>query len=374
MTPFDVFAPQWQALNVLLDEALEQPVSAHASWLDALDGERAAHREVLRALLSCRANVETDDFLDRLPTLERRRGGAATENEVVGSRIGPYRLVSEIARGGMATVWLAELADRLPSGRVALKVPRAVWGDEFAGRLARERHLLATLEHAHIARLCDAGYAVDGRPYLAMEHIHGEPIDVHCRSRSLGLPARLELLLQLMAAVGHAHTKRIVHLDLKPGNILVTGAGEVKLIDFGIARSLDGECAHPGVSSAARALTPDYASPEQIHGAPLGATSDVYSLGVVAFELLSGVPPYRLRHGSVTEIESAIATIEPHLASEAAPCPQLRESLLGDLDAVLGKALKKPVDERYQSVDALAKDIGRWLHGEPVQAWPDGGP
>ena len=373
MTSLSKFAVEWPAISTLLDEALSLPATEHATWLASLVGERAAHREALRTLLAHRPEVETDDFLREIPQLDidaadRPAGGLAE-----GSHVGAYRLISELGRGGMGTVWLAERSDGMMKRRVALKLPRVVWGDAFAERLAREREILATLEHEHIARLYDAGVDVHGRPFLAMECVDGEPIDAYCRTHALPMRERVALLLQVMAAVSHAHARLIVHRDLKPSNILVTEDAQVKLLDFGIAKLLEDDLTQRTALTefSGRAFTPNYASPEQIKGEPLGTASDVYSLGVVAYELLANARPYRLKRGSAAEIEEAIASAERILASEAATAPAARKDLRGDLDAILNRALKKVVAERYQSVEAFAQDIVRYLRGEPVQARPD---
>jgi len=304
MNPFSQFSLQWPAISALLDEALSLPASEHATWLNGLAGERAVHRESLRTLLAHRRDVETDDFLAELPRLHGVSNDDAAHDAIhqaagrleAGGLVGPYRLIEEIGRGGMATVWLAERADGLVSRRVALKLPHSVWGDSFADRLARERGILATLSHEHIARLYDVGIDSLGRPYLAMEFIEGEAIDVYCHTHGLSLRERIALLLQVTAAVAHAHARLIVHRDLKPSNILVTKEGQVRLLDFGIAKLLEGERTRETALTelGGRALTLDYASPEQIRGEPLGTSSDVYSVAVMAYQLLAQARPYRL--------------------------------------------------------------------------------
>ena len=297
------------------------------------------------------------------------RAGPATAGDLVG----PYRLISELGRGGMGAVWLAERPDGQLKRQVALKLPHLAWGGALAERLNRERDILASLEHAHIARLYDAGVDVRGRPYLAMEYVEGKAIDVYCRERALPLRERIELLLQVAAAVAHAHARLVVHRDLKPGNILVTADSQVQLLDFGIAKLMEGGRTEETFLTelSGRALTPDYASPEQIRGEPLGTASDVYSLGAVAYELLAGELPYRLKHTSAAQLEEAITTIDAPLASETAREPALRRQLKGDLDAILNKALKKGNTQRYASVDAFAQDLRRHLDHQPVLAQPD---
>ena len=374
MTPLSPFEAHWPAISALLDEALNLPVPERALWLEGLVGEQAAHREALRALLAHQAEVETDDFLNALPTLDTADPAPSLGRLAAGSSVGAYRLIAEIGQGGMGTVWLAERTDGMMNRRVALKLPRIVWGDTFAERLAREREILATLEHENIARLYDAGIDGHGRPFLAMEYVDGEPIDAYCRTHALPVRERVALLLQVMAAVSHAHSRLVVHRDLKPSNILVTGEAKVKLLDFGIAKLLEGDSTLRTALTelSGRALTLDYASPEQIRGEPLGTASDVYSMGVVAYELLAGARPYRLTRATAAELEESIATVEPERASSSASDPRVARQLRGDLDAILNKALKKGPGERYPTMDAFAQDLRRYLAGEPVEARPDG--
>ncbi|MFG6487023.1 protein kinase [Roseateles sp. BYS78W] len=371
MTSLSSLADAWPTLSRLLDQALALPPQARGTWLDGLSGEAAQHREALHDLLKTAADLEADRFLHTLPSLPA--GADATEPRA-GEQVGPYRLIRELGRGGMGLVWLAERSDGVATRRVALKLPRQAWGRSLAERLAREREILAGLEHEHIARLYDAGTDAQGRPFIAMQYVDGEPIDAYCRRHGLATAERIGLLLQAMAAVAHAHARLVVHRDLKPGNVLVDAQGRVTLLDFGVAKLMeDGLTGATALTEVAgRALTPDYASPEQIRGEPLGTASDVYSLGVLAYELLAGAKPYRLTRGTAAELEEAITLVDPPAASDTAATPALRKTLRGDLDAILGKALKKAVAARYASVDAFAQDLQRHLRGEPVLARPDG--
>jgi len=366
-------APDWPALSALLDEALALPAADRAAWLAALARRAPGQAETLRGLLALQTGVESDAFLEALPPLLHDLH--AEPDAAAGAVVGPYRLLAAIGQGGMGTVWRAERLDGTPRRAVALKLPRLTWGGRFAERLAREREIVAALEHPHIARFLDAGLDDAGRPWLATELVDGAPIDAHCTARALPVQARLGLLLQVCDAVAHAHARLVIHRDLKPANILVTPQGEVKLLDFGIAKLLQGEhAAETALTLAAgRALTPEFASPEQIRGEPLGTASDVYAIGVVAYRLLSGASPYRLRRGTASELEEAIATVEPPRASEAALDPALRRQLRGDLDAILAKALHKDVAARYPGADALAQDLRRHLTGLPIEARPHGG-
>ena len=365
----------WSNLERLLDEALDRPAAARAAWLDSLDSQFDALKPQLRALLARAAEVETSDFLATLPNVELDTAGAATDG---GRIVGPYRLVREIGRGGMGSVWLAERVDGLIDRPVALKLPHVI--AHFSGladRMARERTILAALNHPHIARLYDAGLSDDGQPYLALEYVEGRPIDAYCKT--IDLRARLQLFLQVANAVAYAHGKLIIHRDLKPANILVTSEGYVRLLDFGIAKLLDEGTAHDSALTefGPRALTPDYAAPEQILGEPLTVAADVYALGLLLYELLTGRLPYPRK--SRTELEHAILNLEPARPSDVAPTlPSPARGgglgggvLRGDLDTIALKALKKRPEERYATANALAEDIERHLSGRPVLARPD---
>ena len=289
----------WPEVSRLLDEALSFDAAARAEWLDRLRAERPELAPHVERLLAAHGSARADDPLNGPPSeliasALAQAPPTAQPHLVAGRMLGHYRLVSPIGRGGMASVWLAEQTLNVVR-RVALKLPS--WGLEdpaaMAVRFAHERDFLAGLEHAHIARLYDAGVSEDGQPYLAMEWIDGVPITRYADEHRLGVPQRIGLFLQVLQAVRHAHARLILHRDIKPSNILVTPEGEVKLLDFGIARLLDegleGDAAQaPGV---ALALTPETASPEQLAREPLGTPSDVYSLGVVLYELLTGQPP-----------------------------------------------------------------------------------
>jgi eukaryotic-like serine/threonine-protein kinase len=361
-------------LSTLLDEALDLDPAAREAWLATLDGEALALAPTLRKLLARRATKETADLLERGPafTLPASAGPDATAFKP-GDTVGPYRLLRSLGHGGMGEVWQAERADGTLKRKVALKLPHVTWAPGLAERFAREREILSSLEHPNIARLYDAGLDPHGRPYMALEYVEGLPIDEYCKQHALPVEGRLRLLLQVADAVAFAHSRLVVHRDLKPGNILVTDDGQVRLLDFGIAKLMEGEATQETALTkvGGRALTLDYASPEQIRGQPIGTSSDVYSLAVVAFELLAGARPYKLKRGSAAELEDAITGQELSLASSLAQEPAAAKALRGDLDAILNKALKKSVTERYPTVDALAQDWRRHLDGERVRARPD---
>src|SRR6185295_9751376 len=292
----------WGTLSRLLDQALELPAPQVDSWLDSLAPEFDALKPQLKRMLSRHASVETGEFLNKLPKVDLQPEDATPpRTEQPGDVIGPYRLERELGSGGMGVVWLAIRTDGLIKRPVALKLPHGAWKRAgLAERMAREREILASLAHPNIAHLYDAGVTAAGQPYLAIEYVEGTRVDVYCRERALGVRARLELFVQVAGAVAYAHGKLVVHRDLKPANILVSGDGQVRLLDFGLAKLLeDGVTRETRVTEmAGRALTPDYASPEQILGEPLTTASDVYSLGVVLYELLCEQRPYRLTRDS----------------------------------------------------------------------------
>jgi serine/threonine-protein kinase len=369
-------ATTWAALNRLLDEALDLPVPERAQWIETLASEFDGIKPRLRALLARGELAETGDFLNTLPKLDLAPGDlaqASARGEQPGDEIGAYRLLRELGSGGMGVVWLAERTDGLINRPVALKLPHGAWKRAgLAERMAREREILATLTHPNIAHLYDAGLTPDGQPFLAIEYVEGRRIDVYCSEQGLDVKARLKLFAQVAKAVAYAHGKLVVHRDLKPANILVSADGQARLLDFGIAKLLDeGQAKETRATElSGRALTPDYASPEQILGEPLTIASDVYSLGVILYELLSGHRPYKLQRDSRGALEDAIVAADPAQPSDAADAAS-RKSLRGDLDTIVLKALKKKPAERYPTVHALLDDIERYLDARPVLAQPD---
>jgi hypothetical protein len=283
----------------------------------------------------------------------------ALPGPAAGDTVAGYRLQRELGRGGMSAVWLAERVDGQVKRPVAIKLPLAgrLLGVP-AGRFARERDLLAALEHPHIARLYDAGTSDQGLPFIVLEFVDGTPITEHARTLGLGRDARITLFLQVLAAVDHAHRRLVVHRDLKPGNILVDGAGQVKLLDFGIAKLLLPDADAPALTQDLSAvMTPRYAAPEQISGAPVTTATDVYAAGVVLYELLTGRLPYAAAGATLSQTVQAVL--------HTAPAPP---GLGPQLDAVLAKALAKSPDERYASAERLADDLRRVLAHRPVAA------
>lgn len=380
---------QWGRLSALLDAALDVDPGERESWLQQLSGDEAALREPLRTLLAQRAHIETDDFL-KSPDfaaalrLESARSQNAPLDLQPASEVGAYRLLRELGRGGMGSVWLAERIDGKLKRQVALKFPYAGPNQrQLAERLARERDILASLEHPNIARLYDADVTSLGQPFLVLEYVDGVAINEYCDQHRLTIRERLVLALQVLNAVQYAHTHLVVHRDLKPSNILITSDGVARLLDFGIAKLMSaGEAKETALTQfGGRALTPDYASPEQIGGQPISTASDVYSLGVVLYALLTGNRPYRLKRDSRASLEDAIAeadVIAPSRASMGADIAALRSTtprslarqLRGDLDTIVLKALGKEATERYASVDAFTRDLERCLDNEPVEAQP----
>jgi len=356
----------WHRLNKLLEQALDLEPSDRAAWLDRQQRLEPSLHGVLRSLLE-QAEHETAWMTGtRSWTLP---------DEKPGERIGPYRLVRELARGGMGVVWVAERADGSFERRVALKLPRAEWtAPGLAQRMARERSILASLSHPHIAQLHDAGWTDDRRPFIALELVDGTPIDAYCAEKQLSVPQRVTLFVDVARAVAFAHSRLVVHRDLKPSNVMVTRDGSVKLLDFGIAKLLVGDDLAGGESvltrAGERALTTAYASPEQVLGRPVSAASDVYSLGVMLYELVSGTRPYRpTAAGSGAALEEAILNVEPPAPSRVGE--HAGERKRSDLDTIVLKALKKQPEERYESAAALADDLDRYLAHQPIRARPD---
>ncbi len=354
-------------LSRLLEDALSFDQAKLGTWLTRLDDDRPEMARRLRAMLARRKSQNRATLLPELPKHWDDDAVASA-----GERVGPYQLLREIGRGGMGSVWLAARIDGTFNRRVALKLPRIAWAIGLARRIGREREISALFEHPNIARLYDAGIDDRGRPYIAMEYVDGRPIDVYCSEHALDLRARLTLFVQVVRAVAHAHGQLIVHRDLKPENVLVDASGQVHLLDFGIAKLLDESGIGSDVTQEqGRALSLNYASPEQIAGRRLGVTADIYSLGVMLFELLSGSLPYHLKRNTLGAIEDAILAGDAPLSSERVKDRTLAKALRGDVDAIITMALKLRPGDRYATADALASDIERHLAGEPVRARPD---
>ncbi|MEZ4589375.1 MAG: serine/threonine-protein kinase [Gemmatimonadales bacterium] len=376
-------------IEALFLAALELPPGER----DAAIRQAAADPELAADALALLAAHEETGDLDRIG----RDLGARPDDDddgsgpdpLIGSLIGPYRLLRLLGQGGMGTVYLAERADGQFEHRVAIKLLRSDRPSaDLRRRFLTERQILAQLVHNNIALLLDGSVTDDGRPYLVMEYVAGRPLLDYCDGRALPVRRRLELFLEVCSAVEYAHRRLVVHRDLKPGNTLVTDDGGVKLLDFGIAKLLDPEL---GVGEATetggRLMTPEYASPEQVRGEPVGTASDVYQLGVLLYELLTGRRPYSATGRSREAIEQAILSADPLRPSTAitagpatpetvdtaarvrgATAGRLSRQLAGDLDQIVLKALRKEADRRYGSVTELAEDVRRHLDGRPVLA------
>ncbi|MBC7480643.1 MAG: serine/threonine protein kinase [Rhizobacter sp.] len=391
----DLQREEWALLLRHLDTALDLPEAERLPWLDAFGLEPPRLKAALRQLLIDRPAIETADFLG---------AGARIDARWAGTTLGPWALLRELGQGGMASVWLAQRRDGVHHRPVALKLPHSLFGAPvIAERFERERAILSTLAHPHIAQVLDAGVeatAHGAQPWLALEFVDGLPITEHATSRGLDTRARLRLFLPVLQAVQHAHAQLVIHRDLKPANVLVTNAGDVKLLDFGVAKLLapDGAAFETALTRlGGRAMTPQYASPEQVAGRPLGVASDVYSLGVLLYELLTGKLPYQLQRDTAAALEEAILgarIVRPSLAvrdprgaraqddkrsaraqgdkrsARAQGDKRSARALRGDIDTLVLKALAADPTQRYASAAALADDIERHLQALPIRARP----
>jgi tetratricopeptide (TPR) repeat protein/tRNA A-37 threonylcarbamoyl transferase component Bud32 len=358
-----------ERLKGLVEEARARTPAARAVFLERACGDDAAlRREVEQALEETVREVTSPGA----PV----SGGAAARGEgaelAAGDRVGAYRILSLLGRGGQGAVYLAERADEQYERRVAVKVVSRGLGSDLAHRLFRdERQILARLDHPGIARLLDAGTTGDGFPYFVMEHVQGKPIDVHCARARLPLRARVRLFRAVCDAVEYAHRNLVVHRDLKPRNILVDADGAPKLLDFGIAKLLEPGAAVAATVTVGAVMTPDYASPEQVRFEPITTATDVYSLGVILYELLTERRPYLVRTLALHELARVICEEEPVRPSTAtAGDGRLSRELRGDLDTILLTALQKEPSRRYASVEAFSEDLRRYLEGLPLRARP----
>lgn len=364
----------------LFDAVIDLAPAERAAALDALIPDDAALRRDVDAVI---ARAEAPESVLDLPIMPTPPG--ADHQAMIGMQIGPYQIERLIGAGGMGTVFQAARTDDTYRKRVAIKVvQRDVASAVTLARFRRERQILASLAHANIAALFDGGVLPDGRPYLVMEQVDGAPITTWCSERRLGIRERMRLFEQVCAAVDHAHRNLVVHRDLKPANILVTDDGTVKLLDFGVAQLLQAEETHdpnamPLTHQGMRAYTPEYASPEQIRGDALSTASDVYSLGVILFELLTGNRPHRADRRAAADVERAVlsdAVPRPGAVLTAASSgnlagmtlAQARKALRGDIDSIVLLALRPAAARRYSSVEAFSHDVRRYLDGRTVRA------
>ena len=354
-------AARWGEVKTVLAAVLEAPEAERPALLDKLCGSDSEMRASVDSLLAMEARA--DDVLNT----ERAPGASLLPREAPApQQIGPYRVLREIGRGGMGVVYLGERADGEFRRQAAIKLITSGLRDpDLDRRFRRERQILAPLEHPGIARLLDGGATADGQPYFVMEYVDGVPLVEYCKRIEAGVPERLRLFLAVCDAVEYAHQRLIVHRDLKPGNILVTAGGAPKLLDFGLARVMDAPAGEDITQTGLAMMTPAYASPEQVRGEPYHVSSDVYSLGVILYELLAGRRPYPVESESVLAMAQAICEREPlPLAGPGRAQRQLR----GDLENIVGKALSKESRQRYASVGEFAEDIRRHLEGRPVHA------
>jgi eukaryotic-like serine/threonine-protein kinase len=359
-----------QRVDAVFDALLDLPTHEQMEYLDRAAGDDPEVRqEVLRLLL---AHRRSEGFLDASgPGLARTLLEAADliPGTEVPDRIGPWRIVRQLGQGGMGAVFLGERADGQFEQRAAIKLIQG-GSPGLVRRFIEERRILAMLEHPGIARLIEGGLTPDGRPYFAMELIEGMHLDRYCDAHELSIEARLELVDQVCDAVSYAHHHLIIHRDLKPSNILVTQAGRVKLLDFGIAKLLSAAAASAQTDTRRPAMTPEFAAPEQIRGGSVSTATDVYALGVLLYLLLARRYPYEVRDKPLAELTRIVCEEEPARPSTRAPGP-LRRRMRGDLDLIVMTALHKDPRRRYQSPAALAEDLRRFRAGHPIHARAD---
>ncbi|MCU1234289.1 MAG: serine/threonine protein kinase with repeat [Candidatus Solibacter sp.] len=382
---------EWQRVKEILHTALDVPTAERASYLDGACNGDARLRSEVESLLA--SHEEAGTFIEE-PVAAAPKLTPPLDNLGIGSDLGPYRIVQLIAEGGMGAVYQAVRVDDLYRKVVAVKViRRGVFGDFALRRFDIERQILAHLDHPNIAKLLDGGTTPDGRPYFVMDFIAGTPIDEYCDAHKLPVRERLDFFLTVCSAVHYAHQNLVIHRDLKPQNILVTEEGAVKLLDFGIAKLLDpdalGDETKVPTLTTVQAMTPEYASPEQLHGVKVTTASDVYSLGVLLYRLLTGHRPYATESRSIEElwehirnrpprrpstvVHSTDSGVTPELVCSARNTKpeKLERQLAGDIDNILMMALRKEPERRYGSVEQFANDLRRHLQGHPVAARPD---
>ena len=378
---------QWRALSPHLDEALDMTDEQRSTWLSSLQTENPMLASQLEILLQEHRALTEEGFLEESAVELPGEPGLA------GQTFGAYTLISQIGHGGMGSVWLAERNDGRFERRVAVKVLNiALMGKGGEERFKREGSILGRLTHPHIAELIDAGVSPSGQPFLVLEYVEGDHIDRYCDENTLDVRSRLRLFLDALRAVAQAHDNRIVHRDLKPSNILVRTDGQAKLLDFGIAKLLEVEGQtgeSPLTLEGGRAMTPEYAAPEQLKGEAVRATTDVYAAGVLLYVLLTGQHPAGAGpHTPASLVKATLETEPPRPSEIVAPTQangenavtnamkrattpdKLARLLRGDLDTIVAKALKKNPQERYPSIKAFADDLQRFLEYEPISARP----
>ena len=376
---------QWLALSPLLDIALGLNDKERAAWLASLRASDPLVAEQLQQLMDEHHSLIGDGFLDKSPS------DLAEKNGLTGHSLGSYTLKSQIGQGGMGSVWLAERNDGRFERIVAVKfLNLALLGNSGEVRFRQEGIILGRLAHSHIAELLDAGVLGTGQPYLVLEHIEGSHIDRYCDEKNLTVEKRIDLFIEALEAVAHAHQHLIVHRDIKPSNVLVRNDGCVKLLDFGIAKLLEDDLPEGEPKLTLNAMTPQYAAPEQLTGNAVTPATDIYALGILFYVLLTGRHPSGNEKGSPAELVKAILETQPELPSKAVTLPssnlsqnidaaakrgttpeKLSRTLRGDLDTIICKATKKNPSERYESAKAFAEDLRRYRNQEPISARPD---
>jgi len=343
--------------------AADLPPDQRQAYLDAACPDADVAREVRSLLIYDGAGSASLDGV-----VQRAAASLMSGDPLIGARLGPYRITEELGKGGMGAVFLAIRDDRTFEKKVAVKVvKRGMDSDAVVDRFRHERRILANLDHPYIGRLLDAGTTPDGRPYFVMEYVEGQPIAAYCAAHKLELPAILALFRKVCDAVACAHRNLVVHRDLKASNILVASDGSPKLLDFGIAKLLDPQSRAEDTAPASRILSLDCASPEQIRGETVTTSTDIYSLGILLFQLLTGRPPWRFPAGAPRTTEDIICNSIPPKPSVAG----MKRNLSGDLDNIVLMALRKDPADRYRSVDEFSMDIRRYQDGLPVIARED---
>src|SRR6476661_7234873 len=397
---------RWRQVEEIFQSALDLQPEARAAFLAeacAADTTLKGHVEALLSQHDSGGGL-LEQPLYGTTEMNALESFIEEEDPLIGRRLGTYRIEREIGRGGMGAVYEASRADNEFHKRAAIKlVKRGMDTDFILRRFRKERQILAALDHPHIAGLLDGGTTEDGLPYFVMEYIEGQPLYSYCDNNKLNITERLKLFRSICDAVHYAHQKQVVHRDIKPSNVLVTSEGTAKLLDFGIAKLLNpqiaGDITHDPTATAMRLMTPEYASPEQVQGAPTTPTTDVYSLGVLLYELLTGHRPYRLLNRAPHEIARVICeespappsiiitraedllpslftgdettTLKQLFTTRSATLESLRRALAGDLDNIVMQALRKEPEWRYQTAADLRDDITRYLEGRPVTDLPD---
>jgi serine/threonine protein kinase len=367
-------AARWRRISAVFDEVLEAPQAAREALLEVrCAADEELRREVQSLLDADAAGSLLDQRVPELRSAVVADWAHRDDASPAGSIIGCWHVLRELGRGGMAVVMLAERIDGQFEQRVALKlIKRGMDSEAVLARFLRERQILARLSHPNIARLLDGGLSNDGRPYFVLEYVEGAPILAYCETRSLGLRARLECVLQICAALQFAHRQLVVHLDIKPSNVIVTQHGEVKLLDFGIAKLLGDALTEPAMHTHAhlqRPLTPGYAAPEQLLGEPVSTATDVYGVGCLLYELLTG-------QRASEDARRALSRGNPPMPSQMLDKSRSvadisARRLRGDLDNIILKALKSEPERRYPTIETLAEDLRRYLSGQPVSARRD---